>query len=135
MNLTEKVNTLVQQVILKEFYLSSTIKFESQSMRDIMLDHDNVVARVYECLSELHINLDMYLLGEELCEPLKIDVKYPIDWWEAFKERWYPESFLRRWPVRYKEIKTTWRAVEFYPKMRRIPDKVSHLRFVEDLRL
>ena len=30
------------------------------------------------------------------------DVKYPADWWQAFKERWFNKWMLERWPVRYK---------------------------------
>ena len=28
------------------------------------------------------------------------EVVYPADWWQAFKERWLPKRWLRRWPVR-----------------------------------
>jgi hypothetical protein len=39
-------------------------------------------------------------------------VSYPADWWEAFKERWAPKWFLRRYPVRFtsKELdaRTIW---------------------------
>lgn len=30
-----------------------------------------------------------------------VRVKYPADWWQAFKKRWAPRWFLRRWPVVY----------------------------------
>lgn len=36
-----------------------------------------------------------------------MEIKYPQDWWQSFKERWFPDWALSRWPVRYKvhEIK------------------------------
>jgi hypothetical protein len=31
----------------------------------------------------------------------KVEFKYPADWWQAFKERWFPEWLLKRYPVAY----------------------------------
>jgi hypothetical protein len=31
-------------------------------------------------------------------------VQYPKDWWEAFKERWFPKWLLKRYPVRYRVV-------------------------------
>lgn len=30
--------------------------------------------------------------------------KWPLDWREAFKQRWFPRWWLRRWPVRWATI-------------------------------
>ena len=30
-------------------------------------------------------------------------VKYPADWWQAFKERWFPKWLKRKHPVKYTE--------------------------------
>lgn len=40
-------------------------------------------------------------------------VKQPWDWWQAFRERWFPKVWLQAYPVRYKE--THVRAEEFLP--------------------
>jgi len=32
-----------------------------------------------------------------------IDIKYPANWWEAFKERWFPKWLLRKFPIIYHE--------------------------------
>lgn len=29
------------------------------------------------------------------------EVRYPADWWQAFKERWFPVWAKERWPVRF----------------------------------
>ncbi len=34
-------------------------------------------------------------------ETIEIHLKYPDDWWQAFRERWFPDWWLRRWPVVY----------------------------------
>ena len=28
-----------------------------------------------------------------------VEVEYPADWWQHFKQRWFPESWKTRWPV------------------------------------
>jgi hypothetical protein len=40
----------------------------------------------------------------------RVEVKVPLDWWQAFKERWFPLWALARWPVVY--WGQTWQAVE-----------------------
>lgn len=39
------------------------------------------------------------------------DIEVPADWWEHFKERWFPQWALKRWPVRYRH----WRARWYFP--------------------
>jgi hypothetical protein len=34
----------------------------------------------------------------------KVEIRYPSDWWQAFKQRWFPEWLLKRYPV-IEEIK------------------------------
>ncbi len=33
------------------------------------------------------------------------DIVYPSDWWQAFKERWFPKWLRKRYPVQYTEHK------------------------------
>ena len=40
---------------------------------------------------------------------------WPDGWWQAFKERWFPPWAKRRWPVKYKWIEMTGRAL--FPKL------------------
>lgn len=56
-------------------------------------------------------------------------VRAPADWWQAVKERWFPEWALRRWPVRYQE----WRAHRILPAVR-LPDAMLEGSFFEMLR-
>ena len=43
------------------------------------------------------------------------EVKYPADWWQAFKARWAPRWWLDRWPVKHTTVRME--AVAFYPKV------------------
>ena len=54
----------------------------------------------------------MKVYGREL---EKIEVKYPSDWKQSFKERWFPSFILKKFPVQY-TVRTI-SAVELYPKI------------------
>lgn len=30
---------------------------------------------------------------------IRIRIHYPRDWWQSFKQRWFPEWALKHWPV------------------------------------
>lgn len=43
-------------------------------------------------------------------------VTYPADWWQHFKQRWFPRWALNRWPVRLAEV--TVHASELFPELK-----------------
>lgn len=60
-------------------------------------------------------------------------VKQPADWWQAFRERWFPRGWLQAYPVRYSETRVC--AEEFLPYAPPLPD--SHIIrrvYVEDVK-
>lgn len=44
-----------------------------------------------------------------------VQIRVPLDWWEHFKERWFPTWALARWPVRYRTLAST--GWHLYPKL------------------
>lgn len=52
---------------------------------------------------KLILTLDAYIWGLEK-ERIDVSEKWPTDWWEAFKERWFPQWILSRFPVTYKSF-------------------------------
>ena len=52
-------------------------------------------------LDHFSMELKGYLLGEDI---QREQVSYPSDWWQGFKERWFPQWAKRRWPI---VLKTT----------------------------
>jgi len=58
-----------------------------------------------------------------------VEVEYPIDWWEAIKERWFPDWALKRWPVKYKKV--TVKAKAFYPNVF-IPEERYFIRLTKE---
>ena len=59
--------------------------------------------------------------GEHVTEEHR-EVEYPADWWQAFKERWFPAWLIERYPVKYHteriEVRWTYKA---YPNFRPPP--------------
>lgn len=50
------------------------------------------------------------------------EIKYPYDWWQAFKERWFPAWLLKRYPVQYHVVVLDVRAL--YPEIKfKMPEK------------
>lgn len=68
-------------------------------------------------LDQVCLHIRQEILGRQL---EYVDVRYPADWWQAFKDRWYPEWAKKRWPVR--ETVTFLIARELYPSMA-MPDR------------
>ena len=57
-------------------------------------------------------------------------VRYPADWWQAFKARWFPAWAKERWPV--KETVVTWTARELFPLLA-APDHNSQAIILEHI--
>lgn len=55
-------------------------------------------------------------------------IRYPKDWWQAFKERWFPKILKRWWPVEYKIID----IYALYPSIA-MPDKFTGIHIQEGL--
>ena len=45
--------------------------------------------------------LSTHLIGNKVSSQTMDDIKYPSDWKESFKERWFPEFLKKRYPIRY----------------------------------
>jgi hypothetical protein len=63
------------------------------------------------------------------------DVKYPSDWWQAFKERWAPKWAKKRWPVEYQYHRYELKAL--YPEFKvSVPEQKYRLHlFASDWKL
>ena len=73
------------------------------------------------------VKLEGYLWHETLDE---WSVKYPADWWQAFKERWFSPWALNHWPVQYKSKKVVLRAL--YPDYKvAMPHETYRLQLTE----
>jgi hypothetical protein len=64
-------------------------------------------ADLYEYRSSINnmliSSLDTYILGMP-DENIEVHKSWPKDWWQAFKQRWFPDWAIRRWPVEMSRI-------------------------------
>lgn len=67
----------------------------------------------------LRAELRAYVVAED-ANPLII--RYPMNWWQHFKQRWFPKWALKRWPVRQVTHTITGSALFPYFKPK-IPDQ------------
>ncbi len=60
-----------------------------------------------------------YLWGEDA---YSTTISYPLNWWQAFKDRWFTRRMLARWPVIWTDVMISTKAVYpgFIPS---IPDR------------
>jgi hypothetical protein len=68
-----------------------------------LFKHADIRQRMQDDVRAMITEIDTYVLGMPL-ERIEVHRKYPRDWWQAFKERWFPAWAIRRWPVAYEHI-------------------------------
>jgi hypothetical protein len=61
-------------------------------------------------------------------------IRYPATWWDAFKERWFPQWLLTRYPAAYREHKIDLRTL--YPNFKiSMPHETHVLKYMVHDRL
>lgn len=84
---------------------------------------------VYEgALRELIMSMHTYVMAMP-DETIEIHRQYPADWWQAFKERWFPEWAKDRWPVCYERIDVSERRYKAVCPHIEVPDQKECMRF------
>jgi len=43
------------------------------------------------------LDMDAFFLGEHVSDHL---ITYPEDWWQAFKDRWFPDWLIKKYPIK-----------------------------------
>lgn len=87
------------EVVLKRTLVSVLERhpFNAVSMRGVRLE-----SYLDDATWSLAIKMYKYLESEEVGEHC---VTYPKDWWQHFKQRWFPVWLRRKYPVQYKSEK------------------------------
>lgn len=73
----------------------------------------------------IHSRLMAESMAVELCAYItgrkqeSREISYPLNWWEAFKARWFPAWLLRRYPVR--NVVLIAERLEFFPDVKPLP--------------
>ena len=109
----------LKREFLERFRFGMSRAFYRQDLRD--LEPSIFTADLEDAGEQMIVKLSATILGETL---QKIEVRYPADWRQAFKARWFPRWALRRWPIEY--VIRTMEVQAVYPSLRH-PDCKPYL--------
>ena len=73
-------------------------------------------------LDDLALRVRQDIFGKQL---EKVDIKYPADWWQAVKDRWFPDWAKHRWPVMFTRHHVDVKAL--YPSMPEVPEHRGYM--------
>lgn len=91
--------------MMLQIYRYSLQKYIAKEMLE---DRVTSLAEVDHFCQAFVLTLRTKILGR----PLGV-ISYPSDWWQAFKDRWFPGWMKRRWPVE----RTSHEVRDLYPSM------------------
>src|SRR6266850_978956 len=116
----------VKQLVLEKILVSCEVDVSRMQLESMRIDS------IADWISNRYrIQLRQFLLGENLHKET-VRWKYPADWREAFKERWFPKSWLKRWPVRYTKKSVTFDVKAIYPKLNfSLPQEEKYVTFTK----
>lgn len=104
----QKIQIGLEEIIAKEVLLNPEIEIE---------DYLSTMIK---------IRVQGFLWGEA---GRSTTIKYPSDWWQAFKLEYFPVWALKRWPVKYTEHTINTRTL--YPNFRvSLPKEYHVLHFM-----
>ena len=85
-------------------------------------------------IDEICMRIKTFVWAEEESAKYQ-EIKYPSDWKEAFKERWFPKRLLKKYPVKYNLTIIDVKAI--YPTLKvKIPDhqRILNIRRLDSIR-
>lgn len=77
----------------------------------------------------LIVQLEKRMATKETVEASEL-IAYPADWWQAFKNRWYPTWMQTLWPVRWTEVQLLTRVVRMCPHIELPAGSREHINWL-----
>lgn len=99
----------IERVVLERFKFFAQASIDDSFLQDV---------EVYQMADRLAHQTVLRFKADILGQKLNT-VKYPANWKEAFKERWAPKWFLKKYPVKYSYIEVK----ALYPQLHLPPDQ------------
>jgi hypothetical protein len=118
---TEMYNSNDSIPIVKSITLEKIKVALSKVVHPTIIDNMKLDFREDVLSRQFIFDLKTFMMGQHLED---IEKSYPVDWWQAFKERWFPKWWLEQWPVQYNKIHI--RVDALYPKIE-LPDEINFL--------
>jgi hypothetical protein len=91
----------VKKYVAEKIPLAVYKSIHTRMLRDARIEVCRAAAS--DVCDSLIAYLETYMVGI-VVEKISIHEKYPADWWQAVRERWFPRWWLARHPVRYRHI-------------------------------
>lgn len=92
-SLTSIKSILLEKILLEKISLGFQTAFTPN-----ILHHPDVSIMYDHCVDMVVASFRASLL---VYKQDPVEIKFPRDWWQAFRERWLPKWWLKRWPVVY----------------------------------
>ena len=78
--------------------------------------------------NKLVARLSAFVYGLEV-DRIVVNKQWPATWWDAVKERWFPNWAKQRWPVRWDSVEVDEPKFIVCPHLD-VPGQESHVRWV-----
>ena len=110
----------ITEIPLELFKLKKRVSFRPLDPLGNFAMEPRITSEIQEAAHLCAIGISQSVFGIQV---QKREIRYPKDWFQAFKERWFPEWAKDRWPVEYEVISID--VKEFYPSIK-APEFQSH---------
>jgi hypothetical protein len=100
----------------------SRLKFaiNTRITKELLNDCEKPTALIRMIGDDILLQVRGFVWAQELPQFQK-DVSFPTNWMEAFRERWFPGWAKKRWPIQYRHVVLSAKAI--YPKFKPSLDK------------
>lgn len=110
--------------IIKQIRLEKMKLTILQAIRDDLIDGKVDISEYTSFIEDsIVMRIKGYLYGED---GEKVIIKYPNSWYQMFKEKYFPNLLIDKFPIKYKVFEITPRTI--YPKFKiSMPNEKNHL--------
>lgn len=105
----------IKEYTLEKFHIRARRYISKEILAMSKIEISDAIDEAIDCLV---IDLTSFVYSQKIRE-----IKYPFDWLEAFKERWFPKWLLKKYPVQY----TVYDLKRFYPEIPPMPPHDNHI--------
>ena len=108
----------VETVKLERMKLAAMMYISKELADEFAIEPTVTITNAWHhCLDAIVIQVRQEVFGRQLT---RFVIEHPSNWWQAFKERWFPAWALNRWPM--KVTTHTIESKELYPDLA-MPDR------------